>query len=333
MASSVTELLLLGIVGAGIYYAYSSGMLNNLLPSSAGSALPPPPSGAIPPIVQQSTTTPPGAIPPISSSQQPTQAELDAMTDEEYYQYMSQQQGQMGQQGAYPPGAIPPTYPQPPPQLPPQYPYGAPPPGLQSSLIPMNVPQAPPYVSQTVGTYSPYSPYNQFNAYQQYTTPSSGIISTWPDDNRNFSDIDTSKPGCSSCKYSCSRHRYGYTCLSCRNPCKKITHVYRPPQSGWDIKPVGTIPYPWYQQGGGGYAQPPPGYSPYGGYLGEVADLLSLDMDETGGATFAEMDDYHKGRRFDCHNKLKKRVHGKNNQFVAEDDYYNDFNRIQFNIE
>jgi hypothetical protein len=182
----------------------------------------------------------------------------------------------------------------------------APPPGAISSLYPMQVPMTPPYVSQTVNTYSQYSPYNQFSQYQQYQTPQTGYMQTTPDDNIGFTDIDTNRYGCATCKSRCQQSPYGYSCRICRAGCKRITHYYQPPQTGWTIGPAG-----------GGLGGP----STYS-FLGQLYDTL------TGGATFAEMDDYSQKRRFDCHNKLKRRVKGKDNSFVSQDDYYYDRNNI-----
>jgi hypothetical protein len=215
---------------------------------------------------------------------------------------------------------LPPQYQGPPTQDPYGNPYGqnqlgypvnrnvlAPPPGAISSLYPMQVPMTPPYVSPTVNTYSQYSPYNQFSQYQQYQTPQTGYMQTSPDDNVGFTDIDTNRYGCSTCKSRCQQNPYGFSCRTCRMSCKKVTHYYQPPQTGWTISPAG-----------GGL---PGGIGPYS-FFGQLYDTL------TGGATFAEMDDYSQKKRFDCHNKLKRRVKGKDNSFVTQDDYYYDRNNI-----
>ena len=182
-----------------------------------------------------------------------------------------------------------------PPQLNPRTAVG-PPPGLTSSLYPMNVPMGPPYISGTVGTYSPYSPYNQFKVYEQYQTPGWGMFSTLPDDNITFSDIDiTTNPYCYDCKANCMSNPYGSRCRRCRLSCKRSTHSYRPPQTGWTISPVNR---PTAQV-----------------FLGMLADTVSR------GATFAEMDDYSEKRRFDCHNHLKRRVKAKDNSFLTNEDY------------
>src|SRR5215211_6785418 len=185
----------------------------------------------------------------------------------------------------------------------------APPPGAISSLYPMQVPMTPPYVSQTVNTYSQYSPYNQFSQYQQYQTPQTGYMQTRPDDNIGFTDIDTSRYGCSTCKSRCQQNPYGFQCRSCRLSCKKTTHYYQPPQTGWTIGPAGG--------GLGGIGS----YS----FLGQLYDTITGGGE---GATFAEMDDYSQKKRFDCHNKLKRRVKHKDNSFVTQDDYYYDRNNI-----
>lgn len=204
------------------------------------------------------------------------------------------------------------------PQQPYRYPSNVPPPGLQSSLIPMDVPAGPPYISPTVGTYSQYSPYNQFGAYQRFYTPgqSYGLI-IQPDDNIGYTDIDTRKRGCSTCKRYCSSNRFGYRCSQCRYPCKKLTHQFTQPAVGWRIEAPGQVTpnYP-----------PTSSYSPYGygGFLGMVWENLVGRH----GATFEDMDDYHQGRRFDCHNKLKRRAKGKDNSFVSRQDYYYDRNAI-----
>jgi hypothetical protein len=180
-------------------------------------------------------------------------------------------------------------------------------PGMLSSLYQQDIPMTPPYVSSTVNTYSQYSPYNQFSQYQQYQTPQTGYMQTAGDDNVNFTDIDTSRYGCTVCKTRCQQSPYSFICQSCRMGCKRVTHYYQPPQTGWTITPAGGLP----------------AYS----FLGQMYDTL------TGGATFAEMDDYSQKKRFDCHNKLKRRVRGKDNSFVSQEDYYYDRNDIQIAYE
>jgi hypothetical protein len=194
-----------------------------------------------------------------------------------------------------------------PPQLNPRTAVG-PPPGLTSSLYPMNVPMGPPYISGTVNTYSPYSPYNQFKVYEQYQTPGWGMFSTLPDDNITFTDIDITNPLCYDCKANCMRNPYGSRCRKCRPSCKRSSHSYRPPQTGWTISPVNR---PTAQV-----------------FLGMLADTVFGTK-----GTFAEMDDYSEKRRFDCHNHLKRRVKAKDNSFLSREDYFDHADRFQFNIE
>lgn len=291
MADATDLAVLLGL-GIGAYYLYSTGFLNNIIQDPR-----------LPTTVSQQT----------------------GMTEEMYYDDGSSaegmmpppfdQQGQPNQQVYFPPNMMPQQQPYNPMNY--QYLNGqvglnphtsvGPPPGLISSIQPMITPQGPPYISGTVNTYSQYSPYNQFNAYQQVQTQPWGVLSTYPDDNIAFSDIDTSRFGCSSCKHYCSRNPYGLACRSCRPTCKKASHQYIPPQTGWTIGPV---------------QRPTAGV-----YLGQIADIL------TGGATFAEMDDYSEKRRFDCHNHLKRPVRGKDNRFVTDEDYMYDEDRFIFNVE
>ena len=295
MASTLVDLLTLGLLVGGGYWLYTSGTLNQLM----------------------------GTPLPVAANTLPSQAEPMLPTEEDI----------PSQQGSYyppeqPPYMMPPQQPQY--QMPqmPQYIQtpNPPPPGTTSSLVPIPVDpnQPPPYISQTVGTYSPYSPYNQFDVYKQYQTPAQGRLAPMLDDNVGFTDIDTSRFGCSSCKSVC-RHRGpgSFSCMTCRPSCKKINHYFTPPQQGWTIGPVGQVsPY--------SYTQVPPGaaYSPYQSYLGQVWNMLT----GTGGghgATFMDTEDYHKDRRFDCHNKLRRRAHGKDNSFVSQEDYYYDRNDIK----
>ena len=307
MSSDMTSLLLVGGLVVGGIYLYNSGMLDSILGGFGG------PQG---PIFDQ-------------YEKEAEEGDGDEDEDEDKDEKKGKTGGKGGRGGkggksgrsgrkrnrdkrredVYPPQG-PMGYPTP------QYIPPAGPPGLTSSMIPVQTPQYPPYTSQTVGTYSPYSPYNQFNAYQEYRTPPRGVASTMPDDNIGFTDIDTGKGyGCFQCQNFCRASPNSYQCASCRMPCKRISHQFIPPSKGWTIGPVGQIPY---GSGGGG------SYSPYGSYLGMMMDNL-LGR----GATFAEMDDYSQKRRFDCHNKLKRRAKGKDNSFVSQQDYYYDRNDIQ----
>lgn len=205
------------------------------------------------------------------------------------------------------------------PQVQPQYQYQgpAPPPGMQSSLIPMVTPSGPPYTSQTVRTYSPYSPYNQFRAYQPYQTYPQLSMGLTPDDNVNFSDISTTSRQCRYCKSRCSGNPASLTCLQCRPACKSVVYTQTPSMLGWDIKPVGTVPT---------------NYSPYTAGLGMVFDYLAGNRKRQG-AVFTDMDDYNQKRRFDPHNKLRRRIHeGPNHPYVSYEDYW-DKQRFAFNIE
>lgn len=327
---SMASLLLVGGMLVGGYYLVTSGLLQSLLSGAGGysNALPTGPAdgdvslegdtieAAVPPPV----TNYPGGKDVVGGiegavirrtsrdddddrkKKRRRKNDDDDDDDERYQVYMPQQQ----------------QY-QPPPQ--PIY-RGTPvppPPGMLSSLYPLPVAQnaPPPYVSQTVGTYSPYSPYNQFNVYREYQTPSTGQMQTMPDDNVGFTDIDTTRAACAYCKNLCIANPYGSSCRRCRMPCKKVTHYYVPSQTGWTIGPVGTLP-----------AQT---YSPY--YPPATQSYLGMLADNIRGAVFADMDDYHRGRRFDCHNKLKRRVKGKDNSFVTQEDYYYDRNNIDINVE
>jgi hypothetical protein len=293
--ADMTELLVIGGVIVGGYYLYSSGMLDSILGGFMG--------------------PPPGYY---DGEDVYDQFEAEVEEEEEEGKGKKGKGGKGGAAGGkggksggrkkkkrredvYPQQGPPPGYPGP--QGPPP---SAPPPGAISSLYPMNVPQGPPYQSRTVGTYSQYSPYNQFNAYQEYRTPPRGTASTMADDNIYFNDIDAGRSyQCYQCKTFCQSSPNSIQCQMCRMPCKNITHTFIPPSKGWTIAPVGQLPY-------------------YSG-LGMIADTLLGK-----GATFAEMDDYSQTRRFDCHNKLKRRVKGKDNQFVTQSDYYYDRNDIQF---
>ena len=346
MSSELTNMLVLGALGAGAYYLYTQGVFDKFLGSAAAAGgslplpplptpdtveplpntVPPLPAETIPPIsVQDTQAYPPAAaaaagMDPYAQQQYPPTGDPYSQQYpnpmDPYAQQYQQQQAPPGYPTPYQqqqsPYGYPPTGQQQQYQSQPYYPPqpSAPPPGMISSLYPMNVPSGPPYTSQTVKTYSQYSPYNQFNMYQEYRTPGTGQATTWPDDNRTFSDIDTTRgPQCSYCYSICRRSPYSYGCATCRMPCKKVQHAFIPPARGWTIAPVGQQPY-------------------YSGYLGMVWDNLLGK-----GATFAEMDDYSQKKRFDCHNKLKRRVRGKDNSFVSQNDYYYDRNNIKLAIE
>lgn len=275
---------MIAVLGAGLVglWLYSSGALNNFL-------------GQQPPQLQQQQI-------PIEVYKKEKEDDDDDDDEEQQQQQPFFPEEQFYQQ----------------PQMP-QYQYQqgpAPPPGMQSSLIPMVTPSGPPYTSQTVRTYSPYSPYNQFRAYQPYQTYPQMSMGLTPDDNVNFSDISTTSRQCRYCKSRCSGNPASLTCLQCRPACKSITYTQIPSRLGWDIKPVGTIPT---------------NYSPYAG-LGMVFDYLAGNRKREG-AVFTDMDDYHQKRRFDPHNKLRRRIHqGPNHPYVSYEDYY-DKQRIAFNIE
>ena len=323
----MTNLLLLGAVGVGVYYAYSSGMLDSILGGLGAGG----PQG---PVFDQFETEADGDEDDDDDDDEDDDGDKKGKRggggDKKGGKRGDKKGGGKKRGGdrnrrkredVYPQGGPPQGYPSAPPYIPP-----AAPPGLTPSMNYVNAPQYPPYTSQTVGTYSQYSPYNQFSSYQEYRTPPRGTASTMPDDNVGFTDIDTNKGyGCIQCQHYCRRSPNSYQCASCRMPCKRISHSFIPPAKGWTIAPVGTLPY---GQQGGPTSMGGPQYSPYGSYLGTIVDTLLGK-----GATFAEMDDYSQSKRFDCHNRLKRRVRGKDNSFVSQSDYYYDRNNINLSIQ
>lgn len=275
MATNVFDLITVAVLGFGAYYLISGGKIP-LIQQTATQQLPVEPEEIIPFDVEKRKT------------KKDDDDDDDDDDEEKRFRGQMQQPPPPQQQQYYPPR---------PPPTPQQYRAMQPPaPGMVSSLDYINIPQYPPYTSPTVGTYSPYSPYNQFRAYHQYYTTPSGSLGLTPDDNTGFTDIDTSKPGCTSCKAECRANRFGFRCASCRPVCKTFTHTYVPPQQGWNIGPA------------------PGGFS----FLASVWDTITGEPRDT----FADMDDYHRGRRFDCHNKLKRRVRPRDNRFVTAEDYY-----------
>ena len=235
--ADMTELLVIGGVVIGGYFMYSSGMLDSILGGMGG-------GGDYGP-----------QYPVFDQYEKEAEEDEDEDEDEKKGGGRGGKGGKGGKGGGksgsgsgggggkkrkkrredvYQQGPPPgyPSYQGPPPS--------APPPGAISSLYPMNVPQGPPYHSQTVGTYSQYSPYNQFNAYQEYRTPPRGTASTMADDNINFNDIDAGKSyQCYQCKTFCQASPNSIQCKMCRMPCKNITHTFIPPARGWTIAPVG----------------------------------------------------------------------------------------------
>jgi hypothetical protein len=321
MADSLSTLLGLGaIVGIG-YYLYSTGALSNIipgLPTSTG------------PFMGDTAMDEEAIIAAMKAGGKGKRGGKDDDDDDDDDKKGGRRRGD-GDRDRDSYQGPPPNYaPQQPPPLP-QYPRNLPAPGMISSIYSLDIPNEPPYTSIPVNTYSQYSPYNQFSSYQQYKSAPWGVSQTAPDDNVTFNDIDTAKFGCASCKHACQRNPYGFSCASCRPACKIVTNRFVPPQTGWTIAPANPIvPNTGVYAPQYAYRQPTPpqfGY-PYGyssqSFLGQVWDTLTGK-----GATFAEMDDYNQKRRFDCHNKLKRKVRGKDNSFVSQEDYYYDRNDIQ----
>src|SRR5215207_114263 len=210
--AGVVDLLTLALVGGGIYYAISSGMLNQFI-------TPP----GLP--TEQNISLTDGEmldIEEINKQEKKKKKKKDKDRDEEEFddqQFYGPQYQQPQYQGP-PPIPTADIYGNPYGQNQLGYPVNrnvlAPPPGAMSSIYPTQIPMTPPYVSSTVNTYSQYSPYNQFSQYQQYQTPQTGYMQTGGDDNIGFTDIDTSKYGCAVCKTRCQQNPYSFICRSCR---------------------------------------------------------------------------------------------------------------------